>query len=220
MSTLGKIISGDEDGERNTDGSFNGGSNSVESGANGVEDSTKERISEPERLGGFEAIKPIEFGTGPTEPAKRKRGRPPGSGAKTGDAPRSTPIASATFNKQTPSNLSDLDGLILSAHLMVAKMLSVPEMELTEKESEKLADSVRNVAKYYTTVFDPKKIAIFELCCAAGSIYGPRAVSIYKRTGAAPRPQLVKRETPAAEPEPKPRPLSELSPSELWGEGG
>jgi hypothetical protein len=217
MQALGSIISGTEDIKRNTDRGTDSGSDSAEGGI----DSIEKRASEPETIAGYPAISPIEWTNAGTDigssPTKR-RGRPPGSKNR-GNA--GTNSERSTEKAQT--NLADLDGLILSAHLMVAKILSVPELELDEKESEKLANSIRNVAKHYTAILDPKKIAIFELTCCVGSIYGPRAIAIYKNTER--KPKLVKM-TEKREPEQQ-RPasgekvsLSELSPSQIWNEGG
>jgi hypothetical protein len=209
--TLGSIINGTEDGEQSVAPSTDSGSDGDSSGAESIEG----RTGEPERIAGYPAIDPIEWPTVGTSAGTKRRGRPPGSKNR---ASAGTPTITPAREK-APQNLTDLDGLILSAHLMCAKVLSIPELELDEKESEKLAASIRNLAKHYTAVFDPKKIAMFELACCAGSIYGPRAIAMYKRSADTLRPAKVVQMNKQPAPEEKIK-LSDLSPSQIWEEGG
>lgn len=142
--------------------------------------------SEPPRHAGFQVIDPIDaslidLGT-PTErsgganfdrgPATTKRrGRPQGS------RNRDT---SETLQKSAGGLIPDLEALLLSVHFMGAALLSVPELELDEDESKKLAKSIRNVAKHYSVSIDAKKMAMFELASTVVAIYGTRGIAIYK----------------------------------------
>jgi hypothetical protein len=72
---------------------------------------------------------------------------------------------------------------------MGAEILSIPELELDKDEAGKLGDAVANVAKHYNTVFDPKKVAIFQLAVVAGGIYGTRLFAVKNRLS-------LQRETP------------------------
>lgn len=150
-----------------------GGNTSTQNGDSKSED----RIAEPERepeniVSGVEIIDPIESefidgGTGEPGTATnhdgkpKRRGRPPGS--------RNRPR-----EEKTPENLGDLKALLLSVHFMGAKMLSAPELELSEEEAAKLSGAITNVAKYYSMTIDPKKMAIIQLAFCMGGIYGPR----------------------------------------------
>jgi hypothetical protein len=101
-------------------------------------------------------------------------------------------------------------------------MLGLKELELEKDESKKLADAIQDVGKYYNIGFDPKKVAIAQLCIVAGGIYGPMFVQIRRRM----KSQRVPQPTPIATPidrQPKQapqqpaRPMSEMSPSDLFG---
>jgi hypothetical protein len=75
----------------------------------------------------------------------------------------------------------DLTEVIFSMHQMLAGITSVPELELDRGESEKLGSAIKDVGSYYGAVFDPKKVAIFNLCMVAGGIYGTRLFAIRNR---------------------------------------
>ena len=76
---------------------------------------------------------------------------------------------------------------------MGAKMMDIPELELTKDEAEKFTRAIKEVAKHYDYSMDPKKVAMFQLLCVAGGIYGPRGMAIYRRSQSAEkqRPKLV-----------------------------
>ena len=147
---------------------------------------------------GFDIISPIDLtgtddnrGDNSSEP--RRRGRPKGS--------RNTP-------KTPQGNLTDhLEDLLLSVHMMGAAFLKVPELELDADEAKRLSDSVKQVAEYYPVVFNPKKLAIANLVITLGTIYGTRAVAIYKtapkRAPATVTP--IRPPAPAAQPAPQPQ---------------
>lgn len=194
---------------------------------------TDDGISGVKNFAGFPLVSPIDLGDGnrsneprPTEFRSGRRGRPLGSKNRT----------TAERNTQTPppNNLENIEELLVSLHFMGAKLLDVPEIELTQDESRKLMKAVKDVAKYYNVAFDPKKLAIFHLMTAMGGIYGPRAVAIYRRKTAGPKKEPGKlinidrsKTGPQATPSPapktdatKPIDLSQLTPSQLWNENG
>jgi hypothetical protein len=102
---------------------------------------------------------------------KRKRGRPPGS---------RNGVKSQTSGDLRLNQL-DIAELLFSIHLMGAEILKTPELELDKDESVKLADAIKNVGQYYNVLFDPKKVAIFQLAIVAGGIYGTRLFAIRNR---------------------------------------
>ena len=90
----------------------------------------------------------------------------------------------------------DLTEVIFSMHQMLAGIVAVPELELDRGESEKLGDAIKTVGSYYGAVFDPKKVAIFNLAMVAGGIYGTRIFAVRNRLArsreAKPQPEKPK----------------------------
>lgn len=60
---------------------------------------------------------------------------------------------------------------------MGAAILKTPELELSKDDSKKLSQAIQEVGKHYAFMFDPKKVAIANLCAVAGYIYGTRLVA-------------------------------------------
>lgn len=229
---LGSIISGIEDlsdrigGQpEGTDGSSDTGNGSAEKGTG----STTVGANDTETIAGIPLIDPIaepgtyrpnSAGTPSGEPDRPRRGRPRGPNYK----PRTT---TGSAPEKTSPDLKGLDGLILSAHLMCAKILSVPELELDEAESKRLADSLKEVAKHYSVIMDPKRIAWWEFATTAGGIYGPRVVAIWKNTERKPKGKM---QPIRVEPIPEPQVVNERPrekgvtgvevPSQVWPDGG
>jgi hypothetical protein len=139
--------------------------------------------TEPQRtIAGFATVSPfavpnpadtIEFtdGAGSSgEPPRKRRGRPPGS-----------KNATATAKAQTSQTLEGLEKLLLSVHMMGAKLLAFPELEIEPSEAARLSDAIKEVAKHYSFQIDPKHMAIWQLTMCAGSIYGPRVVQMMRK---------------------------------------
>jgi hypothetical protein len=148
---------------------------------------------------GFDIISPIDLtdNGGSITGDKPRRGRPRGSK----NIPKSPPQGSITEH---------LEDLLFSVHLMGAAILKVPELEIDAEEAKRLSDAIKNVAQYYPMVFDPKKLAIANLCVVLGTIYGTRAVAIYKSTPKKPSApvtpirEVPKRDPPGPGPQPAP----------------
>lgn len=196
----------------------------IASGRDEPESRTEDDKRTPEpnaKFSGFDILSPVDItgsdagtssvgssGTG------RGRGRPRGS-------------KNRTEKTETPGNLIlDFESLLLSGHFMLAKMLEVKELELDESEAKRLSDAIKKVTQYYHVSIDPKKMAIYELCMTAGTIYGPRAVAFYKdRTSPIARgPRINTQPAPASSgsqpvPQPTPRPNgAPRTPSEMWNQ--
>jgi len=191
-----------------------------------VESRTEDTVIEPRKIAGFTLIQPgdeeiIDAGTDgsytggagsdPISEPKR-RGRKPGSTNK----PRET---------ETSSNLiANLESLLLSIHFMCANIVGVSELEIDPSEAKRLSDAIKNVSKHYAVTMDPRKLAIVELCCAAGGIYGPRAIAIIKKPRATSQqgPKLVPKQ--AAQPQPistqsgSSSAAKVMNPSQVWDE--
>lgn len=173
--------------------------------------------------GGIPRITPVAFDAGTFDagtnsgepPARKRRGRPPGTR-------NANATSTAAETKASTPDLSDLKALLLSVHFMGAQLLSAPELEIDADEAKKLSEAIQNVAKYYPMVFDPKKMAIIQLAFVASGIYGTRAIAIYKRKQAEPHEEtpLKNAPTPINKPKAPPAGVPLTNPSQLFGDGG
>ena len=168
----GSVIGGIERGESNPDSTIKSDSGS-QSG----------RFVGTEIIGGYESEEPrterIATDSGGGNPKLTKSGRIDGrtlrgkrgtySGTQKQDA------VGVGFDKL------DLTEVIFGMHQMLAGIVAVPELELDRGESEKLGDAIKSVGSYYGAVFDPKKVAIFNLAMVAGGIYGTRIFAVRNR---------------------------------------
>lgn len=96
-----------------------------------------------------------------------RRGRPRGSrNAKTKEA---FSLASGGF-----------EDLIFAVHLLLG--LAAEELELDRDEAKKLADASKRLMSHYNVQPSPTAEAWMSFVGAAGTIYGPRALTIWNRT--------------------------------------
>lgn len=136
---------------------------------------------EPAIIGGFESVDPSDVGNGSGSGGTgKRRGRPPGSHY----GPRKT---------KAQTNLSGLEGILLSMHAMAAGFLEVQELALDPAEAKLLADAAVQVAAYYGSVVNPKVLAWVNLAMVCGGIYGTRfaAYRMRMKSEGANRPKLV-----------------------------
>lgn len=190
-------------------------------------DRIEDRTKRPEVINGFEvesgpdteSIRDVGTGDATGEPRRTK------SGKIDGRTLRGKRGAKASEESVRLNSIS-LETLLYSVHLMGAEFLACKELELEKDESKKLADAIQDVGKYYNVAFDPKKVAICQLAVIAGGIYGPMFVQIRRRLKAE-RTRQPLSATPinqprqqASQPASNPaqaRPVSEMSPSDLFG---
>lgn len=79
-------------------------------------------------------------------------------------------------NTETSQNL---ESILFSLHTMGSLLLKVPELELTEDESAKLASAIQQVNELYDMpILPPSVMAWTNLAIVSGTIYGPRAIAI------------------------------------------
>lgn len=99
----------------------------------------------------------------------RRRNRPTGSGRRTGGQQRST----ASDQKKVSDFVGDC---CFAGFEILSKLSKVPEFELDEEESEKLAKAAMSVAEEYdqVVVLDPKTIAWMNLAKVIGQLAIPR----------------------------------------------
>jgi hypothetical protein len=206
-------------------GSFIDGGESAASGNHGNPGTAGSGNQEPEILNGFEAYEPdTERIT--ERPRVTKRGtvdrRTKAGRAGSGGSPDSPgPDASKVHISKL-----DLGEVLFSIHLTLAELTGVPELEIDKGEAKDLGEAVKDFSKFYGIAFDPKKVALFNLCVAMGKVYIPRAVAIKNRMsqqkGPAPVKEMPRREKPVnmsqAPPPPAPISLAGMAPSDIWQE--
>jgi hypothetical protein len=187
-------------------------------------DESARRNAEPPRIGNFDLYSPADLRF--DEPASgepaRRRGRPKGS----------RNVGTRVAEKASQNNLIEsFESLLLSTHFMLAKLLEVDELELDAGEAKRLSDAFKKVAEFYPMGLSPKRLAWAELSIAAGTIYGPRVVTIYKKKPKTPAPPVRVMPSPAqppAKPAPAPNGAPAASqqqqqkgaqtPSQLWSQ--
>jgi hypothetical protein len=186
------------------------------------DDGSVERSSEPQDRGkepqgtiaGFPTVSPFNLGDstgatpGPTSagisginpdgsPAPRRRGRPPG-------VPNRPKDPNALTTSRVAENLIGLESLLLSVHMMGARMMDIPELEIDEAESKRYAEAVKEVAKHYNLAIDPKHMAIWQLGTCMASIYMPRFQQYNKRKANKPKLVSIDRQQTSSQPQPQP----------------
>lgn len=113
----------------------------------------------------------------------RRRGRPPGT--RNGNA-------GGRGTRSSTETTKDVVRLLSSTHLMMAKLMKMPQLALTDEESEKIAEATLRVSECYDFgIGTPEQRAWLNLAMVAGGIYIPKVF------GGGPR--LVKNVTPKVE---------------------
>lgn len=160
--------------------------------ASGVVDdlSGEPRVSEEPAEGfgtsSFEDVKwePVVAIDGATaEPAKKRRGRPPGSGTRI-----SSPKTKAEIQVSVATNEKLASGLFM-IHMAVASYTGIPELMLAtdqagngEKgEALDIVNACQDVAKFYNMELDPKVVAWGNLLVVLGSVYGGKLLQYKHR---------------------------------------
>lgn len=104
---------------------------------------------------------------------RRKRGRKPGAGnsASTGSRKKADHTAS----------IDALSNILVVLHTGIAGATKTPEIAIDKDDADTLAKATSNVLAEFNIAPDPKVAAVIGLVIAAGSVYGPMAVSIRLR---------------------------------------
>lgn len=203
--TIGRIIDG---GESQSDGDSTGASG------------PSERASEPEIINGYDSFEPR------TERIKlTKSGKPDRRTKQYRNTGSDGTEASREETGKVHLSKLDIGELLFSIHLTLSEFTKIPELELEKGEADELGSAVKEFAKFYGASFDPKKVALFNLCLAAGKIYIPRAIAVKKnRMGQTKGPQLVERPQPQRKEQPQATPvnipLDGMAPSDIWQQSG
>lgn len=85
----------------------------------------------------------------------------------------------------------NLEKVLISLHTVAAGLLAEPELKIDDDEATMLAEAVKEVAAAYdfTQIFNPKTQALIDLTLVCGTVYGPKVITIYKRSNK--RPKVV-----------------------------
>lgn len=102
-------------------------------------------------------------------PAKRGRGRPPGSGSKAS--------AEKSPGKKT-RDVADLARQIQGIHRVAALATGLPLLEIADQEAAMLASGISAVAEEYGFALSGKTGAALQLFAAMGFVYGPRVIAV------------------------------------------
>lgn len=124
-----------------------------------------------------------------TEPKKRGPGRPKGStNKKSGETPKRRGNAKR-------ASVESFGRQIVGVHAMAGVLTGLPELAISEKEGEVLAEALIVVSEEYGVALTGKTAATIQLFAAIGMVYGPRAVLIGRRVEAQNR-QQARQEAP------------------------
>lgn len=129
------------------------------------------------------------------------RAKPGRKASGSGTARTASPRASGP-SKKNSTGIKGLEKLLFSMHAMVAIKTKAPELIIDAKEAELLAQAISDVQDHYGFEVSPETAVWVNLVTALGSVYGPRAISIYSR---------VKKEKAASERKEKPQTTVDLN---------
>lgn len=146
---------------------------------------------EPDIVGAIEPIGADERNDGPIvglepvnldvvggtpEPPKRGRGRPRKDNAGSGGS------GSETRNRKTEKkgalDVSGVEAILFSAHMMLAGITKNAELSLDKQESRMLAEAIDKVNRHYELTASAKAVDWANLVMVAAMIYGPRIAKI------------------------------------------
>lgn len=119
----------------------------------------------------------------------KRRGRPPGSKNKPqdGNVTNEIPVGGEAPKRGRPrKERVELDRgavarQLLGSHMMIANMLGLPELMLTEKEADQEAEAICDFAREYDFEPDPKLMASINLIATMGFIYVPKVIKVTVR---------------------------------------
>lgn len=115
-----------------------------------------------------------ESATSPAASGRIARSRPSGKSGGNNSGGKSRKSAA-----ESQKAAADLSIMIASAHLMLAKITSVSELDIDEDEAVKMGDAIQRVNDLFEgSVLSPKVAALGNLAFVMGSVYVPRFIAI------------------------------------------
>jgi len=201
---------------------------------------TEGRVNQPEFLFGYDAEEPaterINTGSGDSgggNTRRTKSGKPDGRSTRwKRDREQTTGTQTTEQVHLSKISLEDaitttnvfLGGILAEwLHLNAAQQKII---EVDKEENKALADAIIELGRFYSVMFDPKKVAIFNLVVAFGSVYGTRAYALYNLKSIS-QPQVIdQNQAPSKPVEPTPirptpaKPVRNMTPSDFYGDIG
>lgn len=108
-------------------------------------------------------------GAGSADTGTRRRGRRPG-------APQ----------KKVALDVSGVEQLLFSVHMMLAGLTRTPELVLAPEEAKTMAEAMGKVSRHYDVTVGAKAMDWANMAMVAGMVYGSRLVAMRQRGRAAP----------------------------------
>lgn len=120
-----------------------------------------------------------------SEPPKPRRGRPPKNPDLAGEKPGQPKTAQAKpvkrGQKMTQEQMTLLARQLAGLHLMAASITKVGELQISDSDSQVLAQGISAVAEEYGLALDGKTGAALQLFGACAMIYVPRFIMFKQR---------------------------------------
>ena len=159
-------MDGDENGAGATGGSNRNPKRGHGGDNRGIENAP---IVEPAELAG-------SGGTGSDGTPKRRGGWPKGKPRGKGNG--GSQAAKATANL----DLSGLESILFSLHMLLAANSGHEELALSEEEAHALAEAFAKVQRHYPPKVNQKMMDWGNLALCLGTVYGSRGVTLYQKT--------------------------------------
>ncbi|MGH9436407.1 MAG: hypothetical protein ACRD22_00580 [Terriglobia bacterium] len=120
------------------------------------------------------------------DPPKRGPGRPRKDGSSGPRPAGETPVGADTAARKGRKAKVEMDRgavarQIFGSHMLIGSMLGMPELYLSEKEADQMAEAVCDFSREYDFEPDPKIMAAVQLLATAGIIYVPRVMKVAAR---------------------------------------
>lgn len=117
-----------------------------------------------------------------------------GTGATSGRKPRSDKgkqRGPRAAREEKAFYLGGFENLLVSAHLMIAKIAECPEIELSEDEAARITRALNDLRAHYNVTLTETQQVWGNLILTAGAVYGPKALAIYARNMKPRKPATV-----------------------------
>jgi hypothetical protein len=106
----------------------------------------------------------------------------------------------------------DLNNILFSVHLMVASLMKMPSLILTEEEAKRLAAAITRVSELYDVpILDEKTRAWLNLSMVGFEVYGTRIITEMterRKKHPAPPPMVITPVRPHSDPPPPPQTIN------------
>lgn len=157
------------------------------------------------------------FGRFPDGTPRKRRAR--------GTAGTGSTAAGRKSATEKKGDISGIESLLLTVHLMGAAYLQMPELALNPVEANKLAVALSKVQGHYPMVVSEKTQDLISLVAIGGMIYVPRIIKVINKTkkpkaNKSPKVQTTEQaeeNSPVFQGEPTPDYKGPMTPGQLFG---